>query len=188
LEFARDLARQFHRTFPSRNKIFHEPETVTSIFLMLEANHLGEYPRIASLTNPSKKMSKTDPDKNSKILLTTPAAEIRKRISRALTDNVTEIYASSERPGVTNLLTILAAFERCGQNNLEEDVRKLSMKAFKERVSEAIVKALGPIQARFAEVNNDKDWLERVRKNGNERARQVASERMSLIKETIGLL
>jgi tryptophanyl-tRNA synthetase len=186
LELARSLARQFNKTFQTPIDTFNEPETVKSI-LPNSTTNLGDYPRIAYLINPTKKMSKTDIDK-SKILITTPPHEIRERISRALTDCINEIYASPERPGVTNLLRILAAFENRRMEDIEEQVKHLTMREFKEKVAEAIVDALVPIQARYAEVKDNADWLEKVRKDGNEKARQVASERIKQIKKAVGLL
>jgi tryptophanyl-tRNA synthetase len=149
---------------------------------------IGAYPRIASLTNPLKKMSKSSLDKSSKILLTTPPATIRTTISRALTDSLPGVYSSPDRPGVTNLLNILAAFEGRTTQELESEVREWNMRRFKERVAQSVVDGLKDIQRRYEEVSGDRGWFERVRREGNERAREVASQRISQIKRIVGLL
>jgi len=148
----------------------------------------GSFPRIASFRNPMRKMSKSDRAKASKVLLTTPPEEVRSIIARAVTDSIDGVYASPDRPGVTNLLQILAAFRGASISDVEAEVRNCSMREFKDKVSEAVTKELVSIQARYKEVWGNRDWLEEMRKLGNARAREIASERMVEIKKTIGLL
>jgi len=205
LETTRLLARQFNKSYPSKPHTFNIPETMISTSLPPSSSalvcllwslvpvanadvHIGAYPRIASLTNPLKKMSKSSLDKSSKILLTTPPATIRTIISRALTDSLPGVYSSPDRPGVTNLLNILAAFEGRTTQELESEVREWNMRRFKERVAQSVVDGLKDIQRRYEEVRGDRGWLERVRREGNERAREVASQRISQIKRIVGLL
>jgi tryptophanyl-tRNA synthetase len=133
-------------------------------------------------------MSKSDTDKYSKILLTTPPDQIRAIVSRALTDSISGIYSSPDRPGVTNLLQILAGLENKIIAEIEEQVQKLTMREFKERIAETIVNELSTIQSRYQEVRGDKSWLEVVRKDGNERARYIANQRITEIKTVMGLL
>jgi tryptophanyl-tRNA synthetase len=135
-----------------------------------------------------KKMSKSDGEKYSKILLTTPPDQIHTTIARALTDSIPGVYASFDRPGVTNLLHILAAFENKSVQEVEKEVSDLTMREFKARVSWSVISALSGIQTRYERVRGDKSWLEKARKDGNERARQVASQRITEIKRVMGLL
>lgn len=204
LETTRVLAKQFNKSYPSTPPTFNIPETMISTlplsplfphYLLFPCSVLSEaiadagaYPRIASLTNPTKKMSKSDLEKNSKILLTTPPKTIRTIISRALTDSIPGVYSSPDRPGVTNLLNILAAFENFPVEKLEDEMREWKMREFKDRVAESVVSGLEGIQGRYEEVKGDKKWLERVRREGNEKARGIASERIKEIKRIVGLL
>ena len=149
---------------------------------------VGAYPRIASFTRPTNKMSKSNTDNNSKILLTTDPTQIRKIIARALTDDIPEIYASPTRPGVTNLLIILSALQGTTMGETEINVKGLKMAEFKDRVTSAIVNELTPIQKRYEEVKGNRSWLEGVRNEGNERARKVASQRIREIKTMVGLV
>ena len=188
LETTRILARQFNKSFPAPKPTFNIPETLIGNPRPRLALMIGAYPRITSLTNPTKKMSKSDGEKYSKILLTTPPDQIRTIISRALTDSLPGVYASPDRPAVTNLLSILSAFENKSIAEIEKEVRDLNMRAFKERIAESIITALAVIQSRYNQVKEDKSWLERVRKEGNAKARQVASQRITEIKRVVGLL
>jgi tryptophanyl-tRNA synthetase len=180
------IARTFNKLYANteRNKSLNIPETLISIFL-LDCIDVGAYPRIASLTNPSKKMSKSANEKT--IFLTTPPSEIETLISRALTDSLPGITASPDRPGFTNLLNISAAFENISVEELERKVSGWRVKEFKEYVAHTIIKGLEPIQKRYAEVKGDTAWLEKVRRHGNQRARRVAVERMEMIKSLVGL-
>ena len=89
---------------------------------------------------------------------------------------------------MTNLLNILAAFEGRTIQELESEVREWNMRRFKERVAQSVVDGLKDIQRRYEEVSGDRGWLERARREGNERAREVASQRISQIKRIVGLL
>jgi tryptophanyl-tRNA synthetase len=133
-------------------------------------------------------MSKSSPDKSSKILLTTSPPTIQKIISKALTDSIPEIYYSPSRPAVSNLISILAAFESRSINDLAPELRKMTMKEFKERVIQSIILGLEGIQRRYNDVYGDRKWLERVRQEGNSRAREVAGKRILEIKKVVGLL
>lgn len=133
-------------------------------------------------------MSKSDPDNNSKILLTTPPNKLRSIILRAITDSSPGVYASPDRPGVTNLLQILAALENKTITQMEIEVHNMSMREFKERIAESMINALSGIQERYEEVRGNTAWLEKVRKDGNERARDIASRRIMEIKKVVGLI
>jgi tryptophanyl-tRNA synthetase len=133
-------------------------------------------------------MSKSDTELYSNILLTTPPDQIRKIIFRALTDSLPGVYASPERPAITNLLNLLSAFENIPVSDLETELRNSPIKTLKERVTESITNGLKDIQSRYAEVQGNTSWLEKIRKQGNEQARQVAAERITEIKKVVGLL
>jgi tryptophanyl-tRNA synthetase len=133
-------------------------------------------------------MSKSSSDQNSKILLTTPATQIQQIIKRALTDSISDVYPSPDRPAVTNLINILSAFEQRPIDEITLSIRGLSMKQFKERVAESIIVGLRDIQQRYENVKDNSAWLEKVRQEGNTSARQVAGRRIQEIKKAIGLL
>jgi tryptophanyl-tRNA synthetase len=132
-------------------------------------------------------MSKSDENKSSRILLTTHPDQVRRSLSRAITDSESGIYSSPSRPGVTNLLNILSAFENKTIQEIEGEVKNLSMRDFKERVAESIIAGLAPIQERYKQVASNRQWLTMMRLEGNSRAREIAARRMMEIKKIVGL-
>jgi tryptophanyl-tRNA synthetase len=121
-------------------------------------------------------MSKSDIASQSKILLTSSPHEIRHCISRALTDSIHGIYADPQRPGITNLLQILAAFQNTTIPELETQVRDMKMSHFKTLVAESIINGLSPIQARYEEVRQDPSWLEKLQKGMKKLNKSQANE------------
>jgi len=136
-------------------------------------------------------MSKSDPSNFTRIHITTPPSEIDLLFQKAASDSIRGIYASPDRPGITNLFQILSAFEDTPIGMLEQEFREMerwwSVAALKERTAKAVIRGLEPVRERYEQVRGDKEWLERVRRRGNERARKVASERIKKIKEVVGL-
>lgn len=148
-----------------------------------------------SLTNPTAKMSKSDPAPAARILLTDDAAQIRKKINRALTDAHTDAvsYDRAARPGVANLLEILAALEG---RTVEATVllfegAQQPLKLLKARTGDAVVRELEGVGERLRELmSKDKvagDRLDEIEAIGGARARKSADTTMKLVYEAIGL-
>jgi tryptophanyl-tRNA synthetase len=136
-------------------------------------------------------MSKSDPSNSTRIHITTPPSEIDLLFQKAVSDSLHGIYTSPDRPGINNLFQILSAFEDTPIATLEQEFRAMerggSAAALKERTAKAVIRGLEPVRERYERVRGDKEWLERVRRKGNERAREVARERIKKIKEIVGL-
>jgi tryptophanyl-tRNA synthetase len=133
-------------------------------------------------------MSKSEPDKTSKILITATPDEIHTTISRALTDSLPGITFDEEgRPGVSNLLRIISAFEGREVADVVAEVEGLSMRAFKDRAAQAVSEGLTGVRERYEEVKGRRGWVEQVREKGRERALKVARERMRIVKDLVGL-
>jgi tryptophanyl-tRNA synthetase len=136
-------------------------------------------------------MSKSDPSNFTRIHITTPPSEIDRLFQKAASDSIRGMYTSPDRPGITNLFQILSAFEDTPIATLEQEFRVMerwwSAAALKERTAKAVIRGLEPVRERYEQVRGDKQWLERVRREGNERAREVARERINKIKEIVGL-
>ena len=111
---------------------------------------------------------------------------MRRKVSRAVTDGGSEIsYDPYRKPGVSNLLEILAACERD-----QPDVTALRFASYgelKEALTEAIVDTLAPVQRRYAELMADRTYLDEVRRRGAERARDRAQQTVQRSKHAIGL-
>lgn len=160
LELARDLATKFNQTY---SETFNIPEPY-----ILETGA-----RIYSLQEPTKKMSKSDPDTKGTIFLFEGLDQIRKKIKSAVTDSGQGIYRSEEKPGIANLMAILGALTNQSPENIEKAYGHYSYVAFKDCVAEAVVEHVKPLQDRYQALLNDKDYLTSVLEKG----KAVAQER-----------
>lgn len=148
-----------------------------------------------SLINPIQKMSKSDPSPASRVLITDTAAEITKKIMRAMTDSLTNTvtYNPIERPGVSNLLEILSILQgdkRTPAQTAEDfDGVQHPLKLLKERTAEAIVREMGGVRERYLEYLEGKggSWLDAIEEKGADKARASADTTMRLVKEAVGL-
>jgi tryptophanyl-tRNA synthetase len=173
LELARDVANRFNTRY---GRTFVVPRAVNP----------GVAARVMDLTDPSSKMGKSSTSDSGTIYLLDDAETVRRKVSRAVTDDRAQvIYDPDRRPGVSNLLEILAAFTRD-----QPDVAALvygSYAELKEGVIESIVDTLAPVQARYREIADEPGYLEQVRREGAERARERAAITVARAKQAIGL-
>lgn len=173
LEITRDIAIRFNHRF---GDTFVIPKAV-----MPKAGA-----RVMDLQDPSSKMSKSsDSDAGCVYMLDDPAA-IMKKFKRAVTDSHSEVrYDREAKPGVSNLLEILAA---CTGQSPEALAGKYTQYGpLKTDTGEAVVAMLRPIQARYEELMDDKGELQLLLRKGAEKARAVAAATLSRAQEAIGL-
>lgn len=175
LELARDIATRFNNTYSPTFKI---PE--------------GYVPKtgakIMSLQDPTKKMSKSDDNLNSFILIMDPPDVIRKKISRAVTDSLGVVNYSDDQPGVKNLLNILSAITNKTPEELVKDYEGKGYAELKSDVAEALVNELAPIQAKVHELLKDKKSLEAIYKEGALKASYVANKTLRKMQKKIGFI
>lgn len=167
------------------------PETLISIPSLKGNVNVGSFPRIANLRDPTKKMSKSDPSNFTRIHVTTSPTDIELAFQKAASDSLPRIHTAPDRPAINNLFQILSAFEEISIATLEEEFAAMSdggIVALKERTAKAVIRGLEPVRERYEKVKGDKNWLERVRHEGNEKARKFARERIKLIKKVVGLI
>lgn len=174
LELTRDLAERFNRKY---NDILTVPEVRIP----------KEGARVMSLQEPTKKMSKSDPNQKAFITLLDTPKQIEKKIKSAVTDSDGVIqYDKENKPGVSNLLSIYAALEGC---SIEEAVAHFDGKGygdFKQAVADTVVRHLEPIQARYHELIESEE-LDRILDEGAEKARRVASKTIRKMENAMGL-
>lgn len=175
LEMARNLAQRFNTTYSETFKI---PEPYIA--------KTGA--RIMSLQNPERKMSKSDENANDYILLLDPPEVIRKKILSAVTDSGSEVRASEEKPGVTNLLNILSSVTGKPIADLEHEFTGKGYGDFKKSVAEAVIASLEPVQKRYQELMKNKDYLNEVLKKGAEHAQGRAYKTLSKVYRKVGFL
>lgn len=174
IEITRDIAIRFNHRFGETLVI---PEAVTP----------ASGARVMDLLNPTSKMSKSGIDDSGVIYLLDQPAIIEKKFKRAVTDSETEVVFDRERkPGVSNLLEILAASIGTTPQKAAETYTKYG--ELKSASAQAVIAMLEPIQLRYHELLSDRGELMRLLHKGNIRAREVASATLSRAHRAIGLL
>ncbi len=174
IEITRDIAIRFNHRF---GETFVIPKSVTP----------ASGARVMDLLNPTSKMSKSGDDDSGVIYLLDDAAKIEKKFKRAVTDSETEVAFDRERkPGVSNLLEILAAATNSTPQKAAETYTRYG--DLKSASAQAVIAMLTPIQIRYNELLNDKGELMRLLHKGNARAQEVASATLSRAQKAIGFL
>jgi tryptophanyl-tRNA synthetase len=173
VELTRDLAQRFNSRY---GETFVVPE--------------GFYPvngaRIYDLQNPLAKMSKSAESQNGLINILDEPKVIAKRIKSAVTDDGTEIRFDREsKPGVSNLLSILAVVSERSVPELEE---AYAGRMYGHLKVEAVVERLAPIRARALELMGDPAELDRLLDRGAAKAREVASPVLADVYAKVGFL
>jgi tryptophanyl-tRNA synthetase len=176
LELTRDIANRFNNIY---GPVFTVPEPMIP--------PVGA--RIMGLQDPTGKMSKSDDaETNALYLLDAPDVIVRK-IKRAVTDMDGVVrFDIAAKPGVSNLLSILAATTGKTVAALEVEFEGKQYGAFKGAVADAVVDCLKPVQAKYAELRKDRDGLRAVLKDGAERASVRANATLARVHEALGLI
>ena len=174
LELTRDIATRLNSLYPN---LFTVPEPYIP----------KSSARIMSLSDPLRKMSKSDAE-DSYIAVLDPPDVIRRKFRRAVTDSETEIRFDPEnKPGVSNLLCILAALEGTTPEEEAANLQGQQYGALKEAVSEAAVAVLQPIQERYQTIMGDKAYIQTVLKANAERAHYLAQKTLRKVYKKLGL-
>lgn len=174
VEITRDLVKRINSRYGE--KTLTEPG--------YKINKVGA--RVMSLTNPTVKMSKSDPKGD--IFLLDDMKTIRKKIMGAVTDSGSEVkYDKENKPGISNLLTIYAALKEISIEEAEALFKDYRYGDFKKAVADAVVDELEPFQARYRHYLESKEYIE-VLKEGRIKAKAVASKTLARVKRAVGLL
>jgi tryptophanyl-tRNA synthetase len=175
VELARDMAERFNSRF---GETFVLPTPVIG----------GSGARIMSLVDPTKKMSKSDPNQNASLLLFDAAEEITRKVKSAVTDSGAEIKASPEKPGITNLLTIYAEFSGRSLDEVEKSFGGKSYGEFKEEVVRMIIEKLKPLQEKYAEIRKDDTKLVETLREGAKKAQEISHKKLLEVYEKVGFI
>lgn len=141
-----------------------------------------------SLQDPSSKMSKSDPDENGYILLLDDEKAIRRKIKRAVTDSLGLVSFNEEQLGIRNLLNLYQAFTN---ETIDSIVGKYEGKGygdFKEDLAEIVVEGLRPIHDKYDYLMKNKDFLEKVYREGAEKASHKAMKTLRKVYKKIGFV
>jgi tryptophanyl-tRNA synthetase len=178
LELMRDVARRFNARFGDGEEVLVVPEH--------RIPEVGA--RIMDLQEPTRKMSTTGAGEEGTVyVLDKPDATARK-IRRAVTDSGTEITRSPEKPGVSNLIEILAAARASTPEEVEAQMREArGYGELKAAVEEAVLAMLAPVAERYGELRADEAALEAVLEQGAERARALAEPTLADVRARMGV-
>ena len=147
LELTRDIANRFNGIY---GNVFKIPEG----FIPKDGA------RVMSLQNPTSKMSKSDENANSYILLTDEDNVIMKKFKRAITDSEAKVRYAEGKDGINNLMSIYSAVTGLSYEQIERDFDGKGYGDFKTAVGEAVVAELSPIRKRYQEFLKDKKYIE----------------------------
>lgn len=175
LEIARDLAERFNNRY---SDTFTVPEPYIS----------ATGAKIASLQDPTKKMSKSDPNENAFISMNDDRDTIIRKFKRAVTDSDTEIVFREDKPGISNLLTIYSCMTGKTIQEAEKEFAGLGYGEFKIAVGEAVADVIEPIRLEKEKLLADKTYLDTVFKEGAEQASYLARKMLTKVYRKVGLV
>lgn len=174
IELTRDIAQRINNTYGNT-------------FVVPDGRFLKEGARIMSLDDPGSKMSKSAVNEHSRISLLDSPEKVKKTIMRATTDSEGSVrFDLSEKPGISNLLTIYSAFSGVSIPDLEKRYSGAGYGAFKKDMAEAVCESLAPIQERYNEIRPSGQLIE-ILKDGAERAGAIGEKTMKRVRERFGL-
>lgn len=173
IEITRDIAERF-------NSIYGETFVVPEGYIPKTGM------RIMSLTEPEKKMSKSDENPNSYISILDSRDDILRKFRRAVTDSDATVRRAEGKDGINNLMKIYSCFTGKDDSEIEALFEGRGYGDFKTAVGEVVADALAPVKIRFDELMADKSYLEGIMKSGAEKAAYIARKTLSKVYRKIG--
>jgi tryptophanyl-tRNA synthetase len=175
LELTRDLAHRFNTRF---GQTFTMPQPYIP--------EVGA--RVMSLDDPTKKMSKSNPNPGSFIALLDTPDEIRKKVSRAVTDSGREVKFDLEnKAAVSNLMSIYTHCSGLTLAEIEQKYEGQGYGPFKKELAELLVATLEPIQQRYRDIRESGE-LHTILRRGAERATEIAASTMADVRDKMGFV
>ena len=175
LEICRDIAGRF-------NSVYGDVFTIPEPYI----GKTGE--RIMSLSDPEKKMSKSDENPNGAVLLLDDRDTILRKFKKAVTDSEASVrFDREQKPGVSNLMSIYSCVTGKSYEEIEAEFQGRGYGDFKAAVGETVADALSPVQKRYEELMQEKTWLDTCIKENAEKAAYVANKTLRKVKKKVGL-
>jgi tryptophanyl-tRNA synthetase len=174
VELMREIARRFNERFGE-----------TLVVPEYRIPKLGA--RIMDLQEPESKMSTTSGGEAGTIYVLDEPDAIRKKLGSAVTDSGREIARGEGKPGITNLIDILAASRGTDQAAVEAEFGDAGYGDFKQAVAEATVELLAPVRERYAALRADEAALEEALAAGAEKAREMAAGTLADVRDAMGI-
>jgi len=174
LELTRDIAERFNAAYG---------ET-----LVVPRHRIPEVgARIMDLQEPGRKMSTTGGTEAGLIYVDDEERAILKKVRSAVTDSGSEVRRAADKPGVSNLIDVLAAVCGAPPERIESDFAGKGYGDLKVAVADAVVEYLRPVRERYLELRPDEAALERALAGGAERAREIASTTVAEVRVAMGV-
>ena len=172
VELTRDLVKRFNNRYGD-------------VLVMPTAEVAKVGKRIMSLSDPSKKMSKSDPKGD--IYLKDDIAVMRKKIMSAVTDMEAHVHYDPEKqPGISNLMTIMSALNGQSYEEIEKEFEGKGYGDFKRAVADVVCKEMEPYKARYEEIIKS-GAVDAALEKGAKRAAEVANATLARVQKAIGL-
>ena len=176
LEITRDIAQRF-------NKIYGDT------FVIPEAYVRKTSSKIMGLQDPTSKMSKSSTNPNDVVFIEDEPEVILKKFKKAVTDSENIVKFDPEnKPGVSNLMQIYASITGKTMEEIEKEFENRGYGDFKITVANSVIERLKPIQDRYKQILEDKEYLEKIYTKGSENARKLAAKTIQDVKNKIGIL
>jgi tryptophanyl-tRNA synthetase len=178
LELTRDLVDTFNHKFAKPNQpVLKKPDPLIR----------AEGARVMSLTDGTKKMSKSDPSELSRINLLDPPDVIQNKIKRCKTDPVRGlVFDDPDRPECHNLLTLYMLLSGQTKAAVAAECQDMGWGQFKPLLTETAIAHLQPIQAKYQEIMADPGYLDSVLRDGREKAGAIANATLLRVKDALG--
>jgi tryptophanyl-tRNA synthetase len=174
LELMRDVARRFNARYGE---------------LLVVPDHripaVGA--RIMDLQAPERKMSTTGGTPQGTVLVLDEAATVAKKIRSAVTDTGSEVRRAPDKPGISNLIDILAAIRGTTPETIEAEFQGEGYGSFKSAVADAVVGYLAPVRERYEQLRGDVAELEGILATGAEKAGAIISETVADVRDAMGV-
>jgi tryptophanyl-tRNA synthetase len=174
VELCRDIAQRF-------NYRYGEVFTLPDAFIPKVGG------RVMGLSNPEKKMSKSEEKRDDSIFLLDSPDQIRSKFKRATTDSLREIRFDENRAGITNLLTLYQLMTEKDRDEIEAYFEGKSYKDLKEELAEVVIENLHPLQQRYSDLTGESGYLDQMLRKGAERADAQAEKKLKEVYKRIGL-
>jgi tryptophanyl-tRNA synthetase len=143
--------------------------------------------RIMDLQEPDRKMSTTASTEQGTVYVLDPPEAVVKKVKSAVTDSGRDVVRSPEKPGISNLIEVMATIRGTEPASVELDFDGAGYGSFKQAVADAVVEYLAPVRERYTELRVDEAALEATLAAGAERARAMAGETLADVRERMGV-
>ena len=174
LELMRDIAIRFNSRFGEQ-------------FVVPEARIPEVGARIMDLQDPTSKMSTTNGSEDGTLYVLDEPAQIERKLKRAVTDSGSGVRRAADKPGISNLIDILAAVRDAAPEQVEREFAGAGYGDFKAAVAAEVTAYLTPVRERYGELQGDRDGLEAVLAAGAEQARAIAAATLVDVREAMGV-